>query len=93
MYWLLYDVCSQRRRLKMVQLCKDYGMRRIQKSCFFGIMDLARSREFGREMSQIVEEKDCVCMIPVNQSLMNQMKIWGEGQPEIAVEEELLCFI
>ena len=93
MYWLLYDICSQQRRLRVVQLCKDYGMRRIQKSCFFGLMDSSRSREFSREMSQIVKTEDCVCMIPVNKDMMNQVKIWGSGQAEIDIEDELLCFI
>ena len=51
------------------------------------------SREFSREMSQIVKTEDCVCMIPVNKDMMNQVKIWGSGQAEIDIEDELLCFI
>ena len=93
MYWLLYDICSQRSRLKIVQLCKDYGLRRIQKSCFFGNMDLDKTGEFAKKMSQIVEDEDCVCMIPVNQSMMSRVKIWGELQANIKVEDELVCFI
>ena len=93
MYWLLYDICSQRRRLKVVQLCEDYGMRRVQKSCFFGTMDLAKSREFQKKMSGLVEAEDSVCMIPVNKGLMAQIKMWGDGMAEFDAEDALLCFI
>lgn len=93
MYWLLYDICSQKRRLKIVQLCKDYGMRRVQKSCFFGSMDLDKSGEFAKKMSQIVDGEDCVCMIPVNQSMMKRVKMWGETQMDFKADDEFVCFI
>ena len=93
MYWLLYDIGNQRRRLKIAQLCKDYGLRRIQKSCFFGNMNLDKTGEFAKKMSQIVEAEDCVCMIPVNQNIMRRVKIWGEMQPDLKLEDELVCFI
>ena len=93
MYWLLYDTCSQKRRLKIVQLCKDYGMKRIQKSCFFGAMDLTESKEFAKKMSKIIESEDSVCMIPVNQSMMSRAKLWGDGMSDFHSENQLLCFI
>ena len=93
MYWLLYDICSQRRRLKVVQLCKDHGLRRIQKSCFFGIMDSADMKGFEKEMAELVEEEDSVCMIPVNQSMMERVKLWGKGETELKFEEEELYFL
>lgn len=93
MYWLLYDICSQSRRSKIVRLCKDYGLRRIQKSCFFGKMEQDKTREFAKKMAQIVEAEDCVCMIPVNQGMMNRVKMWGDMQLDIKMENEMLCFI
>lgn len=93
MYWLLYDICNQRRRLKIVQLCKDYGMHRIQKSCFFGTMDLDKSREFEKKMSGLVAAEDSVCMIPVNSNMMARAKLWGEVMAGFDMEDEFLCFI
>lgn len=50
-------------------------------------------KEFENEMSELVEDEDSVCMIPVNQTMMKKMKLWGSGEAEPDFQEETLCFI
>ena len=41
--FLIYDIQEDRARNKVAVLCKDYGLRRVQYSTFFG--DLSRNRQ------------------------------------------------
>ena len=48
---------------------------------------------FEKEMAELVGEEDSVCMIPVNQSMMERVKLWGKGETELKFEEEELYFL
>jgi CRISPR-associated protein Cas2 len=48
--FLIYDIQEDRARTKVADLCKDYGLRRVQYSTFFG--DLTRTRQ-GELMQRV----------------------------------------
>jgi hypothetical protein len=56
-------------------------------------MDSADMKGFEKEMAELVGEEDSVCMIPVNQSMMERVKLWGKGETELKFEEEELYFL
>lgn len=93
MYWLLYDISNNKRRNKLAQLCKDFGLIRIQKSCFLGDIDEKLLVSFCRKMDSLLEPEDDVCMIPVTDKDVSETMIWGETNVEAAVETEEICFI
>ncbi|MGH2345461.1 MAG: CRISPR-associated endonuclease Cas2 [Chloroflexota bacterium] len=41
--FLIYDIQEDKARGKVAELCKNYGLRRVQYSTFFG--DLSRNRQ------------------------------------------------
>ncbi len=41
-FLVLYDITSDPLRVELAELCKDFGLRRVQYSCFAG--DLSRNR-------------------------------------------------
>lgn len=92
MYWLLYDISEQKKRLKLIQLCKDNGLVRMQKSCFFGTIKPSLVEKFEQDIEKLIGSCDCVCLIPINQISFNQTRIWGSPRQEMEAEENC-CFI
>lgn len=93
MYWVLYDISSDRRRNKLARLCLDFGLKRVQKSCFLGDMKKQQRSKFERQMEQILEPEDQVCLIPIPEKSVPEMKTWGKNidlQAEFA--PALVCF-
>lgn len=90
MYWLLYDITDNRKRTKIVQICKDYGLTRVQKSCFFGAIQRENRKEFEKKLDLLVAEEDQICMIPVTDGIMQRTKIWGKNMKE--QEQKEVCF-
>ena len=91
-YWLLYDISCPRRRLKVVQLCLDYGLRRVQKSCFLGEMSKLKCQEFEKSLSAMVSEEDSVYLIPITDAVIEGIKSWGISALDIALADPAVCF-
>lgn len=79
MYWLLYDIPNNRTRLKLVRLCKDSGLTRVQKSCFFGEIRKDSLGRLMKEIETLVSPDDSVYLIPINQNVVSQTKVWGKA--------------
>lgn len=92
-YWLLYDISSQSNRSKIVRLCKDYGLNRVQKSCFFGNLDNKKKKLFEGEITKLAEDKDSICLVPFNQINLRRVKKWGSFCLEDDTEKGNLYFI
>lgn len=91
-YWLLYDISCNRRRLKIVQLSLDYGLRRVQKSCFFGEMSRLKCQEFEKNLSGMVSDEDSVYLIPITDTVMEGIKSWGISSLNSALADTTVCF-
>lgn len=92
MYWLLYDISDNRRRNKLARLCLDCGLRRVQKSCFYGSVDRVRVKQLQQSLNQLLLPEDHVCLIPVSQKTVSSTMIWGhenDRQPDL----DMICFV
>lgn len=92
-YWMLYDISDSRMRQKMVKLCKDYGMQRIQKSCFLGEIENSRKIIFEREVSKLLDEEDKACMIPISSGAMKSTHTWGVVLEDHILHEDDVYFV
>lgn len=92
-YWLLYDISCSRRRLKIVQLCLDYGLKRVQKSCFLGEMSKAKCQEFEKSLTDMVSDEDSVYLIPITDTVMEGIKAWGMSELNMALADPAVCFV
>lgn len=92
-YWLLYDIVQDKKRLKLIQICKDYGLYRIQKSCFFGNMDGNQRKRMEKKISDLLDMEDQVCLIPVDKKQLAETTVWGAGGDRLKEEDEQLCFV
>lgn len=93
MYCLLYDVPSQKRRNQIIRICKDHGFMRIQKSCFWGAPSKHMLSRMEGLLQQIAQPEDCICLIPVPEAKLKQVKSWGQPLDVSIMEGKNVCFV
>ena len=77
-YWLIYDISKNSARNKVVSKCKNYGLERIQKSAFIGLLSKNKAEMLSIELKEIVsKETDCVFMIPACEQCFRGKDIIG----------------
>lgn len=91
MYWLLYDISDNRRRNKLAQICKDYGLVRMQKSCFYGKLEGRGLNRFQGQLDRLLQPEDQVLLIPISRKSVLGTKIWGDGNVQI-LDTDVICF-
>ena len=64
--FVVYDVPDDRIRVRVANVCKDFGLRRIQYSAFRGFLDATRREEmFARLADVLGEETGRILVVPV----------------------------
>ncbi|MFB3897693.1 MAG: CRISPR-associated endonuclease Cas2 [bacterium] len=64
--WAIYDIQKNRVRNKIVKLCKQKGLYRVQKSVFLGQIDKNRLDELALESKKLIDqEADSVYIFPM----------------------------
>lgn len=91
MYWLLYDISDNRRRNKLAQLCKDFGMIRVQKSCFYGEIEKKSKHRFDAMLNSLLIPDDQVCVIPVSRDDQAKTTFLGSGV-DIGNEDDCVVY-
>ncbi|MFX0173070.1 MAG: CRISPR-associated endonuclease Cas2 [Candidatus Hodarchaeota archaeon] len=69
-YWILYDISNSNQRNRIIQILKDYGLERRQKSAFIGDLLLANRKNLEEELKQVFKsdkskKNDSLFIIPV----------------------------
>lgn len=93
MHWLLYDISNNHKRDRMARLCKDYGLIRMQRSCFFGEIDREKMEKLHAEIEVLLERDDSAFLIPVTKATAQQTKVWGTSNYLEMRAESYICFI
>ena len=92
MYWLLYDIVNDRRRAKAVRLCRDCGLERLQKSCFFGELQKGQLTELKEKMRNLIADEALLDLSPSARDMVGQIGGMGsEGSLAETVQPEV-CF-
>lgn len=55
--YVIYDIEDDRIRYKIAEVCKDYGLERIQYSAFLGLLSRNKREELFLKLSQTIERK------------------------------------
>lgn len=64
-YWIIYDITKNETRSKIYSKCKNYGLKHVQKSAFFGEVTKNCVEMLSGEIREILNDKtDCVFVIP-----------------------------
>ncbi len=85
LYWAIYDVSSNAVRNRIVNVCKDFGLKRVQKSVFLG--ELSRNRA-GMLAFEVQKElgggSDAFFLVPSCESCIKAVFAVGEFDAEAA---------
>ncbi len=61
--FLIYDIQDDKARGKVADLCKDYGLRRVQFSTFFGDLSRNRQEEIMLRVRRLVEPAEAYVLL------------------------------
>jgi len=76
-YWVIYDVSDNKVRTKLIKFCKNYGLSRVQKSAFLGLLSKNKAEMLREEARKVIQEGDCVFFIPACKSCFKDKMIIG----------------
>jgi len=77
--WVIYDISDDRIRGRVAQICKGYGLYRVQKSAFLGDLNKNESDSLALECEELIEEVDSVFVFPMCDDCFKKIKLIGEG--------------
>jgi len=84
---VIYDISEDKVRNKVGEVCKDYGLERIQWSAFFGLTDRNRREEMMLKFRQVLGKTEGIINMYVicDKDLRLKKEIRQKGQ---SVEEK-----
>jgi CRISPR-associated protein Cas2 len=70
LFWVIYDISDNLLRSKVAERCKDYGLRRVQKSAFLGEFSRNSAEMLAVELREVLEDErstaeDSIFLIPM----------------------------
>jgi len=90
--WAIYDISSNKKRDKIVKLCKDYGLYRVQKSVFLGTITSNEIDELVLQSKELInEKKDSVYIFPMCNDDFKKVKLLGQAFDKKLVTNEIIA--
>ena len=77
-YFVIYDISANSKRQKVSEQCKNFGLKRIQKSAFCGPLTKNLAEMLAIKCKEIIEKKDGVFVIPACINCFGGKIILGE---------------
>lgn len=89
-YWVIYDIVKNKNRKKISDLCKDYGLERVQYSSFLGILTRNKAEMLAIEAKRSLTENDKLMIIPAGKEDFNKRIVMGEFDETIIKNKEVI---
>ena len=91
--WVIYDISDDRIRGRIAQICKGYGLYRVQKSAFLGDLNKNELDAIALECEELIEEVDSVFVFPRCDDCFKKIKLIGEGFDKELVSDKIVTRI
>jgi len=91
--WVIYDISDDRIRGRIAQICKGYGLYRVQKSAFLGDLNKNELDAIALECEELIEESDSVFVFPLCDDCFKKIKLIGEGFDKKLVSDKVVTKI
>lgn len=92
-YWVIYDITKNKIRTKISNICKDYGLERVQKSSFLGNISVNKAEMLALDIKKFMKnKKDKVFIVPSGKEDFAKKFVFGYYDNKI-VEREDVIFI
>ena len=91
MVWVVYDIVEQKTRNRVVGICQNKGLYRVQKSVFLGNLNPNERDSLGLECEAVIDpEVDSVYVFPMDDASFKKVKLLGQAFDKKLVTDELL---
>ncbi|MEM0992192.1 MAG: CRISPR-associated endonuclease Cas2 [Bacteroidota bacterium] len=72
--WIMYDISSNKLRHKIAKSCKQMGLKRVQKSVFYGQTKHSLLQRFQTaSLALLSDKKDSILILPVTKKGMKKL--------------------
>lgn len=89
--WVIYDISENKIRNKIIKLCKNYGLYRVQKSVFLGDINKNDIDSLALESEEIIDENtDSTYIFPVCGDCFKKIKLLGHAFDKELVTDEII---
>ncbi|MGL4670579.1 MAG: CRISPR-associated endonuclease Cas2 [Methanobacteriaceae archaeon] len=86
---VIYDISENNSRSHLIKRLQHFGLHRVQKSAFLGILSLKERGKLDDDMDKYLSsDNDSIIIIPICESCRGSIVQFGEGNLSLSVEEE-----
>ena len=88
--WAIYDISKNKTRTKIVKLCKNVGLYRVQKSVFLGKLEPNNIDELKGQSGDLIDEKtDSVYIFPMCDADFKKAVLLGQAFDQALVTDQI----
>lgn len=88
--WVIYDIEKDKSRNKVVKLCKQAGLYRVQKSVFLGTLEDNDKDTLVLQIEEWINaDKDSVYIFPMNKMELKQTVLLGQAFDKKLITDEV----
>ena len=85
--WVIYDVKKNKTRNRIIKQCKKAGLYRVQKSVFFGNIEINELKGLKIMFKYIIDtEEDSIYILPMSKKHLDEARFIG-----LSFDKELVC--
>jgi len=89
--WVIYDITENRVRNRVSNICKGYGLYRVQKSAFLGDLNTNELDSLALECEErINSEVDSVYVFPMCDDCFKKIRLLGMAFDKDLVSDEVI---
>lgn len=89
--WVVYDIVNTKKRNRIAQICKGYGLYRVQKSVFLGTLNRNELDEISIKFLDIIDENvDSIYVFPMCDEDFKKVKLLGQAFDRSLVTDEII---
>ena len=89
--WVIYDIAENKIRSHIANICKGYGLYRVQKSVFLGDINDNERDSLALECEDIIDlATDSVYIFPMDEASFKKTKLIGQAFDRELVSDEVI---
>lgn len=89
-YWVIYDIKADKNRKKISDLCKDFGLERMQYSSFLGTLTRNKAEMLAIAVKRLLTDKDKLMIIPAGKEDFDKKIVMGAFDKSIVQNKEVI---
>lgn len=89
-HWVIYDISKNKNRKKISDLCKDYGLERVQYSSFLGTLTRNKAEMLAIEAKRFLAEDDKLMIVPAGKEDFDKKIVMGKFDESIVKNKEVI---